>query len=138
METAFFKWDKAYNTNIPVIDMQHKVIVKILNELYEVVLVNNEEEKMSDIINELMQYTIYHFEEEEKLFEKHNFKESKDHKKEHQKFINEIKSIEIKQKSGETFLAFYLINFLKDWLIDHILVSDQEYVKFFKQKNITF
>jgi len=91
MATAFFKWDKAYNTNIPAIDIQHKVIVKILNELYDVVMVNNEEEKMADIINELVQYTMYHFDEEEKIFSKYDFKQEKSHKEKHQKFIKFFK-----------------------------------------------
>jgi len=132
----FFKWEEVYNTNITSIDTQHKVIIKILNELYDVVLVNKQENKLSDILNELVQYTIYHFREEEKLFDKYGFTEEKEHRAEHQDFIEKVKEFGKTLEKEEGFLVFDLIEFLKDWLIDHIMITDQKYVVFFKDKGI--
>jgi len=136
MDTDFFKWDVVYNTNIASIDTQHKVIIKILNELYDVVLIDKQEDKLLDILNELVQYTIYHFEEEEKLFDVYGFTEEKEHRAEHQDFINKVKVFGEKLEKEEDFLVFDLIEFLKDWLIEHIMIADQKYVVFFKDKGI--
>ncbi len=136
MSSEFFKWDDSFSTNIPAIDVQHKVIVKVLNKLHDVIVAESQKEKMADIIDELVQYTIYHFGEEEKLFAEYNFNLEKSHIVEHKEFVNKIKDISKRFRKGEEFVAFDLINFLKDWLIDHILISDQKYAEFFKQKNI--
>jgi hemerythrin-like metal-binding protein len=136
MGEFFFNWEKAYDTGIASIDTQHKVIIKILNELYDVVLVNKEEYKLADILNELVQYTVYHFEEEEKLMSKFNYDDFKQHKVEHQMFIEKIQSLGEGLNQGQPFLAFDLIEFLKDWLIEHIMEADQGYVRFYKKNGI--
>jgi hemerythrin len=33
-------------------------------------------------------------------------------------------------------LTYKLINFLREWLVNHILVSDKEYVKCFKENGL--
>ena len=134
METDFFKWSSAFETGIARIDIQHKVIVKVLNELYEIVIVNREKEKIDEILNELVQYTIYHFGEEEKIFEKYNYSDKVEHEKIHRKFKEELEDI-ISKKNNNS-VAIELISFLKNWLIDHIMNTDQEYVNFFKAKGI--
>jgi hemerythrin len=133
----FFKWDESFETGITKIDIQHKVIVKILNELYDAVIHNKEEEKMGQIINELVQYTVYHFEEEEKLFERYGFPHKEEHKKEHQKFIEKINDAVKLLETDSTIVALDLITFLKDWLTEHILITDGEYSKYFKKEGIS-
>ena len=135
MQNDFFKWDEAFETGIYRIDIQHKVLVKILNELYDIFLGNKGATSIDKVIQELVQYTIYHFGEEEKLFDKYNFSETKDHKQEHQKFIDKINII-IKNINEKDIVAMDLLNFLKDRLVDHIMVTDKKYVAFFNEKNI--
>ncbi len=136
MDKVFIEWSDTYNTGITKIDIQHKVIIKILNELYSIVIIDNNKYKIDDILNELVQYTIYHFGEEEKLFEKYNYTDEKEHKAEHKIFIDKINKI-IKDKNKYTDSSILdLIEFLKDWLTEHILVTDNKYSVFFKNKGI--
>ena len=136
MEVDFFKWDNAFNTDIATIDTQHKVIIKILNELYNVVYIDKKEDKLDGIIYELVQYTVYHFGEEEKLFEKYSYIEEQDHIMEHRKFIERVKEFTEINSTDSSTLVFELIEFLKEWLIEHILVTDRKYVVFFEEKGI--
>ena len=136
MQTDFFKWNKAFETGITKIDIQHKVIVKILNELYDIIIGNEQEEKINEIIHELIQYTKYHFSEEEKLFEKYNYIEKVEHEKEHENFVEEIKTVVSQMNTDKGMVAIELLNFLKDWLTEHIMVTDQKYVKFFKENGL--
>ena len=136
MQTEFFKWNTTFETGITRIDIQHKVIIRILNELYDIIIENNEEYKMSEIIDELMQYTEYHFSEEEKLFDRYNYIEGKEHKIEHLKFVKEIEVVVLQMNTDKGMLAIELMNFLKNWLTEHILDTDQKYISFFKEKGI--
>jgi len=136
MQSEFFKWNSTYETGITRIDIQHKVIVRILNELYDIIIGNNEEDRISEIIKELVQYTEYHFSEEEKMFDKYGYVNENEHKKEHQKFVKEIHLVISQMNTDKGMLAIELMNFLKDWLTEHILDTDQEYVKYFKEQGI--
>ena len=133
MVTNFFKWNTAFETGITIIDTQHKVIVKTLNELYDIII-EEDNSKIDNIIIELLNYTDYHFNTEEKLFEKYKFPEETEHKLEHKNFIEKINEKLNKKKSDD--LAMDLLEFLKDWLVDHILVTDQKYAIFFKNNNL--
>ena len=134
MQNDFFEWNSTFETGITRIDIQHKVIVRILNELYDIIIGNKEEGKISNIIHELIQYTEYHFSEEEKMFDEYNYIEEKEHKLEHQKFVEEIQVVVSHMNSDKGMLAIELMNFLKDWLTEHILDTDKKYVEYFKQQ----
>ena len=136
METNFFKWETIFETGIEKIDNQHKVIIRLLNELYKIILDENGGGSIDNVINELVQYTDYHFGEEEKLFAKYKYIEEEQHKLEHQKFIDKINNIVKNEIKSEDFVAIELLNFLKDWLLEHIMVSDQKYAVFFNDNNI--
>ena len=132
MRTDFFKWNKTFETGIIKIDIQHKVIIVILNELYDIIIGNQQEYKIDDTISELVRYAEYHFVTEEELFEKYNYSKEKEHKLEHRKFIEKINNLINHANVDRGTVAIELLNFLKDWLTDHILVTDQEYVSLFK------
>ncbi len=138
MINEFFKWNDIYSTGITKIDIQHKVIIKILNELYSIVIIDKDSYKIDDILNELINYTVYHFGEEEKLFEKYGFNLKESHIKEHRDFEKEVTCMVANggKKNNETFVI-NLINFLKEWLTEHILVTDQKYVEYFNKNNIS-
>jgi len=136
MQDVFFKWNDTFNTGISRIDIQHKVIVKILNELYDIIIGDEREDKINEIIQELVQYTKYHFSEEEKLFEKYNYIEEKEHKAEHQRFVEEINTVVRQMNTDKGMLAIELMDFLKDWLTEHILDTDQKYITLFKEKGL--
>ena len=136
MQSEFFKWNATFETGITRIDIQHKVIVRILNELYDIIIGNNEEDKISDIIVELIQYTEYHFSEEERMFSEYNYIGEKEHKIEHEKFVEEIHLVISQMNTDKGMVAIELMEFLKDWLTEHILDTDQKYVKFFKEQGI--
>lgn len=54
-------------------------------------------------------------------------KEFAAHHKIYQEFIEEISNVAKKYFMEEKSILFELINFLKHWLRDHILVTDQKY-----------
>ncbi len=136
MQEDFFKWNSVFETGITRIDIQHKVIVKLLNELHDIILEENDKNSIDNVIYELAQYTDYHFGTEEKFFEKYNYPEKKEHTLEHKKFIAKINDIVQNKKNDKDFAAIDLLNFLKDWLLEHIMVTDQKYATFFNENNI--
>ena len=60
-------WDSSLETNIKIIDAQHKVFFKKINQLYDFIE-SEAVDKIYPLIDELLEYVNYHFETEENYF----------------------------------------------------------------------
>lgn len=137
----FLKWNNIYSVNVKEIDDQHKKIFDIINKFYE-----SKKHKGTDdliaIIEDLKQYGNYHLETEEKYFEEFDYPDKESHIAEHEGYRKKIIEFEekiIKFKNGEIVSDECVSNltiFLRDWWINHIQNSDQEYSHFFNDKGL--
>jgi hemerythrin len=125
---TIIEWEERYAVSDRVIDNQHKVLFNIINKLYRAVLSSVEKEVIEEIIEELVDYSFVHFEHEEKLFDKFDYENTDEHIKEHEGFICKIKEFEDKITNKDSKLPLEVLNYLKTWIINHILVSDKKYV----------
>ncbi|MBN2617120.1 MAG: hemerythrin domain-containing protein [Spirochaetales bacterium] len=63
-----FVWSKYFVTGITQIDDQHKKLVELVNELGEITVDGvSSSVNWNDILDRLINYTKYHFKDEEKL-----------------------------------------------------------------------
>ena len=92
---------------------------------------------LEDTLNFLIRYTAEHFSEEEKLLEDYDFPDYAVHIKHHARLIREVQDLKGKYAAGEMRMDMSIINFLKDWIINHILTEDRKYGPFLNDKGIT-
>ena len=133
---ALFIWNKSLSVNIASIDDEHKKLIAMLNDFYDNLAVKSNKENISELLTKMKDYTIYHFKNEEELLKFHGYPKYESHRKEHSHFIEKVNEIEKKIEEGKIILSLDLITFLKDWLQNHIMVSDQNYSKFLISKGI--
>lgn len=136
MKTEFFPWKEEYSVKVKEIDDQHKVLIKLLNKLYDAFMKKEHSTIIGDIIQELTDYASYHFGTEEKYFKRFNYKESEKHLSEHKSFTEKVNEFKKEYEKNKSALTFTIINFLRDWLKNHILISDKKYSDFFAQNGI--
>ncbi len=121
---SFFRWKPEYNTNLEIIDQQHKEIVNFIDELYMAVVENNNVAKSKEIVDGLYKYALNHFSMEEDLIAEYDYPEAKAHKLEHEKF--RLQANEFFNKTiNNQIITFQLIKFLKEWLLEHISTNDK-------------
>lgn len=130
------EWGPNYMIGINLIDSQHKVLVDLINQLYDSFGSANNMKVIKKIIHELISYTEYHFGEEEALFKKIGYSDSKEHIQQHQRFVEKCKKFEQDVITGKITMSFDVIEFLKKWLMNHILKTDAQYVSHFKKNGI--
>ena len=91
---------------------------------------------LGETINELVNYTIVHFREEEIYFEKYGYSETKEHIEGHQKFIDEIAGFKKSFDANRITVSTKVMIFLRDWLYNHILKTDKKYMQFMQLNGI--
>ena len=128
------QWNEEMSVHNEEIDAQHKKLIFILNNLQVAVAERQNREVLSKIIEELLDYTQYHFSTEEKHLHLLEPKLAVKHKQEHDYFVGKIKEFKDGYKSGRLLLSLDVLDFLNDWLVNHIMGIDQIYSKFFEKK----
>lgn len=130
------KWDSRFSVENSIIDMEHKLLLTLLNAL-EVVLRNpHEKESLRFFIDQLHDAAKEHFLHEEKLQIKFMFPYYEENKQGHDALIVEldeirdeiyryIESTSTSQEEAE-IMSQKINHVLRDWLVDHILKSDMK------------
>jgi hemerythrin len=135
-----FEWKNSFSCKIKDIDEQHIKLFEIGARLYDIVSLNDETDhydEITSILEELADYTEYHFSFEEKMMEKEGYADFELHKIEHDFFIKKIKKLEksdIDENQKDAMLK--MVAFVADWISSHILITDVQYITFFNEKGI--
>lgn len=126
-----FLWKKEFELGINSIDEQHKKLLDIGNRINDLLKNHDENDDFDEIlivIEELKDYTVYHFNTEEELFLKYKYTDYEKHKKEHDEFIAYLDSINFQDvdKNQKEFLKDLLTKIVK-WVFNHIITTDFMY-----------
>jgi hemerythrin len=135
MDNHMIEWNDKYGVNISLIDEQHKKLFEIINKA---IIVNKHGKAAKDvlgILDEITEYALKHFETEERYMKEFNFPEYKTHRNEHIDFTN--KSIDYKNRvlGGDFQVINEILEYLKQWLVNHIQVTDKKYIDCFKKND---
>lgn len=136
----YFEWKDTYSVNVANIDKQHKKLFEIGGKISDLVLAKDgydHYDEIMDILQELRDYTLYHFNFEEKLMEKYGYKELDFHKIEHIFMAKKLQRLQNKDTdSNQKEAVTDLIAFVSDWIAGHILKTDMRYKEHFNEKGI--
>lgn len=121
------EWTDELNTGVPEMDKQHRKLVDILNRFYDVIEKGEREEAISELLKGAEEYTIFHFESEERFMEEIGFPELEAHRRAHQNLVNEVRSAKEKYAQGDKKAVRDLVAFLISWLYTHIAKTDRKY-----------
>lgn len=124
------KWTNALATGHEIIDQQHQGLFECLAEL-ETATAERRTLLAVYSITRLKHYVREHFETEEAVMEKCRFPKLQEHIVEHQKF--RTKMIDLQTKAIVLDVSTEMVEFLSDWLVNHITKSDLEYVPYLKK-----
>ncbi len=130
------QWTEDLNIGFELIDKQHMVLVEMINELYDAMMEIKGQEALSKIVNRMVEYAAVHFMVEEKWMVEFGYEGYSEHKKIHDDFTQ--KAVDLKDQLSEAgfVLSLDVLNFLRDWLINHIKGTDRKYIKCFNDNGI--
>ncbi len=130
------KWDDKFSAGISMIDEEHKKLIGILNKAILAKEHNDNPEEIKEILSEMIEYSDEHFSTEEAYMIKFNFQEYQSHRNEHLDFRDKTIASYNKLVRGDYQIANELLEYLKQWLVNHIQVTDRQYIDCFKKHGL--
>ena len=122
-------WSNTFACGIKLIDVQHRHLVNLVNDMFHHVTGNEAEEHIyfNKVIQEAVKYIKTHFTTEEKIMLATNFSGYIEHKKAHDNFIQTVAKIITESATLKRISLYSFTKFLKDWVLSHIAVMDKQY-----------
>jgi len=133
---AFVDWKPQYSVGHAEIDQQHRKLVDMINDLHDSMKLGGKPEDLKRILGDLVHYTRYHFSHEEKLMERAGYADLANHKRVHRAMVEQVERLRREVDSSRTGFSIKLMGFLKNWLTDHILGTDQKYAQAVKSVKV--
>ena len=119
-----FKWSKIHAVFIPEIDAEHQNIFRLADELHRAVVGGAPADQAQSILRELIAREEDHFAHEERLMRATHYPSSAWHKGQHDTVRKRVTEFAPRIEGGESQAALLLLEFLSDWLRNHIRLAD--------------
>ncbi|MHC1789572.1 bacteriohemerythrin [Solidesulfovibrio sp.] len=132
------QWDDSLAVGIDEIDSQHKSIIALINEL-ATLQGSGDEATAAKALRFLRAYLHDHFELETELMLDLAYPQLKEHRQQHELFIDHVIFFEIEKEFGvvtDQMLADILA-FLQDWFLTHITREDKALGVFVRTQSLS-
>lgn len=130
-------FDEELYTGNELIDNEHKELIDRVNKLVE--SCENGKEKVTAVktLDFLMDYTEFHFSDEEKLQQEVGYDKLEQHKGQHEDFkksVDELRQM-IEEEEGPTDAFVQAVNKnISQWLVNHIQGWDKAVAEYIRNK----
>lgn len=125
-----YEMKDEYLTGIAAIDDEHRKLFAIAEDIYQLMkndFLHDKYDRITEVLQELRDYTAYHFGHEEAYMESIGYKKLFTQKIQHNAFIEKIDGFDLNEVDEDQDGAIKdLLDFLTDWLVHHILEYDKQ------------
>lgn len=131
-QEELFPWSEKYHVGIAFADVQHKLLVDIINRLHQALMDGKERKVIGRALEELIRYSKAHFAAEEHVLQSCGYPDFAAHHAQHECLAYAVLELHQKLMSNEIGMTTYAVDFLKDWLGEEILDVDMKFAPFLK------
>ncbi|MCX7171195.1 MAG: bacteriohemerythrin [Proteobacteria bacterium] len=121
------RWKEEYSVGIDEIDKQHRVLLDYFNLIEDAVAAGGTWSSLHFILVQLHDFARIHFSVEETLMHMFAYPGAAEHVSLHQGFFAKMKELE--QQSLTTDVTKGTVEFLHNWLLEHIMGADKGYAR---------
>jgi len=128
MSIRVVKWSDEMSVGVRAFDRDHRGLVELLNEIAYAIDAEASPAAVAELITRLADETTAHFAREEGFLRGTGFPGLDRHAAEHRRLLGEIRATATQVAAGDVAEDEELHRFLHNWLIDHVVAFDKEYV----------
>ncbi len=130
-------WNHACEVGVRAMDDQHGILMDAMNELRLAVVHGCGQEHVSQLLEQLIDFTSMHFASEEQLMERARFPGLAAHCAAHREILEQIRHTAQRLQRGEGLKMRPLLCNLRDWYIAHIEEMDREYGPWLNERGVS-
>ena len=130
--TRYLTWKENYNVGNKTIDDEHKKLLGIINHLTVAAYHDTGSELEEKTLAELVTYTTYHLEHEEKLMQENNYPDLEACKQKHAEIIEQANQLMDNYKTSKLDLT-EVLKPIRTVLIEHINDTDKQFFNSIKE-----
>jgi hemerythrin len=129
------EWDGAYSIGIKKLDDHHQHLFMLINRAFDSYNRGAGDKSVKKLLDELLEYVSYHFSAEEIWMAEVAYPNIEEHYNQHKVLVDKVAEMKSLYKAvGSCILTSTLI-FVNTWLTRHILQSDMEYARYYRQRS---
>ena len=117
------KWSAGYDVGVAMIDKQHRQLAEHINDLAASLGRGDDQAIISDKLATALAYTRHHFESEERLMNKIDYKDAAAHRGMHAQLLDELQGFSAEWDTRSLSLT---ARFLQEWLLRHVETADRD------------
>ncbi len=130
------EWEDKFSVGISIIDQEHKKLIGILNKAVFANEHNDNPAETLELLGDMIEYSRKHFSTEESYMLKFKFPEYQLHRNEHLDFTSKTITNHHNFINGDYQIANEILEYLKQWLVNHIQATDKKYIDCFKKNGL--
>jgi hemerythrin-like metal-binding protein len=124
---GYLTWKDSYSVGVQALDDDHKRLLHLINNLYTAANYRTDMAFERQALNEVIDYTKTHFAREEELMRANEYPDFEPHKRQHEAMIAKVNELMARYEQDRDGTVEELLKYLREWLIQHILGTDQGY-----------
>ena len=130
MQEPFVVWTEKMSVGVALLDDDHKKLISMLNDLHDGISSGHGTERLEKVLDGLVSYVGSHFAHEEELFAQTGYPAASEHIPEHRALAKLALDVQARYNKGQfDALSLETLDYLKNWLNEHVLGSDKKYMK---------
>jgi hemerythrin-like metal-binding protein len=123
-------WDEKYATGHAGMDLGHKKLMDLINQLAHGMEHNEPKESCSNTLEQFIEHAKSHFHAEEQLMDRVQYPKATEHKAVHAKMLNDVLAFKESYDASDTAEFITLLVVLDSWLKRDIATADKALVDF--------
>ena len=120
------RWLPEYAIGVETIDQEHQRLFALAAQLERAILAEQAKEVLNDLLDELVNYTGYHFAHEESLMEQIGYPHYREHCVQHEEMKQKLQSRRDQAVEGTPCTPAELMQLLVEWLKCHTTTTTGE------------
>jgi hemerythrin-like metal-binding protein len=132
------KWDAALDVGVKEMNDEHKVLVEFMNALNEINRKGFDKDEILRAFDRLADFAQKHFQDEEEMMQREGYPSLQEHQRLHASLLH--KMVQHRQEYSRSVtgrLPGSVFDFLKLWMVSHIMIADRKYGEFIRMKGQT-
>jgi hemerythrin len=130
---TMFQWTKDYAVGVRQIDTEHQRLFALAESLHQAMLAGHGKAVLQNLLAGLAAYTCVHFAHEEQLMQRIGYPGYTQHRLQHETLRSKVQAMQDRAASGENTMTIEVMQFLMEWLKDHITTSDCQIAGYMKK-----